>query len=250
MAMSSERRREERRNGWIMVLTGLPLAVAGAAMTVLSPFLSRNFVLGVLCTLMFGSCAAMGASALWGRAERAPVIDPKRTYYLRLGGRNILPMAGVCLVFGAMGVFILTEVPWLSVTGILGGFLGAGFFGLGGLYMVYKGLRGSGPAYDIGPRGIKVHGMRGLEVPWSKVASVWETHVHQQSFLCFEIPEWDALEGQISAANRVSANLNVTMGFPPLTISASGLDVSTATLRAIVTTHAEAAGVPVAIAPE
>ena len=244
--MSEEPRSSDRRSGWIMLLCGLPLTLGGVLMTWKSPFLSRDFVLGLLCLLMFGACTAIGAHGLLRRPESVPAVDTSRTYRLRFGGLKLLGWAFVCLVFAAMGVFILTEVAWLSFNGIIGGFLNLAFFGLGGLFMLYKAATGSRAAYDIGPSGITVWRMNGLHVPWAEVASVWETEHYGQWLVCFDIPEWDRLKGAVSPATRAAVALNAKLGFPPLTIGAVGLSVSPETLRAIIFAHATAAGVSVA----
>ena len=135
---------------------------------------------------------------------------------------SISKMSGLmCTVVLMLGLsWFCTTIPGLKAQ--IAGWFGLVFFGFGFLLIAAQLFR-TDPLVVLDESGI--HDVRSScgEIPWSDVESLWIGEVKSQRFLCVEVWESETYLSRMPSHKRLLAEANHSLGFPPVTISWSGL---------------------------
>jgi hypothetical protein len=119
--------------------------------------------------------------------------------------------------------YFCTTLPNLKAQ--VAGWAGILFFGLGFIAFPVLLFR-SGPQVIIDEKGIEDRRSRMGMIPWEDVREVWVGSVHSTRFLCVEVTENGKYLSKLPKHQRMLAEANVALGFPPITICFSGLSPS------------------------
>ncbi len=171
-------------------------------------------------------------------------MDPAETVCIRSSPAKAAFIALLAILLTALCALPASVPPLFSVHAAAG-ILGLLSFAPASGFALSQALRGSRPAVDIGPKGVKVWRMGGFFLPWSKVASIRAAHIPGQTLLYFDIPDWQQIKPAVPWWQRPAIRLNAILGYPPLALSANGLAISGPALTAVVTAYATAASVSV-----
>ena len=102
------------------------------------------------------------------------------------------------------------------------GWLGVAFFGFGVLVLARQVFR-RGPVIVVDILSITDHRSSDGPLFWDQVRSIWVGSVQSSKFLCLDLKDPEALLARWSAKRRALAKANAALGFPPVTISFTGL---------------------------
>lgn len=106
-------------------------------------------------------------------------------------------------------------------TAQVAGWVGLVFFGLCFVAILIQLFRGR-PSVILDEAGI--HELRSFgTIPWTDIISLRIDWVVTQRFLCVEVRDPQTYVSRLTARNRLIAEANPSLGFPPITISFSGL---------------------------
>jgi hypothetical protein len=127
------------------------------------------------------------------------------------------------LVVGAVlllaACWYCTTIPRLEAQ--VAGWVGLVFFGLCFVAILIQLFRGR-PSVILDEAGI--HDLRSFgTIPWTDIISLRIGSVINQRFLCIEVRDPETYVSRLPARKRVIAQANPSLGFPPITISFSGL---------------------------
>jgi hypothetical protein len=113
-----------------------------------------------------------------------------------------------------------TTIPRLKAQ--IAGWVGLVFFGLCFVAILAQLFR-RGPSVILDESGI--HDLRSSfgTIPWADVASLRIGSMRSQRFLCVEVLDADTYLSRVPLHKRLLAQANSSLGFPPVTISFSGL---------------------------
>ncbi|HEX3314436.1 MAG TPA: STM3941 family protein [Gemmataceae bacterium] len=131
-------------------------------------------------------------------------------------------LLGLFLLTCALGAgsYFCTTLPSLKAQ--IAGWLGVAFFGLGAVAVPVRALRG-GPQVVIDDDGIDDRRLNVGVIRWEDIRSLSIGTVKSSKFLCIEVAEPEKYLRVLPAWKRKLAELNGALGFPPLTISFTGL---------------------------
>jgi hypothetical protein len=129
-----------------------------------------------------------------------------------------LGLAGLTVPLVAASWFCIT-IPSLKAQ--VAGWVGLVLFGLAFVAFLIPLFRGR-PAVILDEAGIHDLGSFGT-IPWTDIVSLRIGWVFNQRFLCVEVRDPGTYVSRLSAPKRLSAQANPSLGFPPITISFSGL---------------------------
>lgn len=134
----------------------------------------------------------------------------KRHAMLTLGG----------LAFVAMGVYmIVTKGNWgLGLVTIF-------FFGTG----VIVGARqffDTRPRLQLTDEGILDRTLGVGLIPWTAITDAYVRSINQESFICLQLRDEQAYTSRLSPLKRRLAGANAALGFTPLSINLSGVDLN------------------------
>lgn len=149
----------------------------------------RLMALGV--TLFFGACAIIGLMQLVPRerivldADGGFSIKPDRIQMLGMAV-GALGMAAGCYIFAPIAAYENRQLVSLV------GYAGALFFGLGGLFLIWRALTDK-PIARIDRSGVRTFGVGAWSFAWREISGINIVAVQGQRFLSFEPTTIDIL---------------------------------------------------------
>ncbi|KAA9327072.1 hypothetical protein F0P96_17690 [Hymenobacter busanensis] len=139
-------------------------------------------------------------------------------YYNSRKRHALLTLVG--LAFVAMGVFMIaTDGNWgLGLTTIV-------FFGACAAVGIWQFLD-TRPRLRITDEGILDRTLGVGLIRWADITDAYVRSINQESFICLEVRDEQAYTGQLSPLKRKLAGANAALGFTPLSINLSGVDLN------------------------
>lgn len=127
----------------------------------------------------------------------------------------------VCLglVMVAASVFCATRP---ALTAQLAGWVGMIFFGACEVAIV-KAFFAKGPQVVIDESGIEDRRQPFGRIPWADIRHVYFDRIQRQEFLCIDVYDPEIYLARCSPLCRRLARANMALGFPPITLSLTGL---------------------------
>lgn len=123
-----------------------------------------------------------------------------------------------CIMVG--GSWFCTTLPSLEAR--IAGWAGICFFSLG-FIAVPRQLRRTGPQVIIDERGIGDLRSKFALIEWADVAALSIGSIHGQKFLCVQVVDPEKYLSRLSASGRAGAKANLSLGFPEIALTFSGL---------------------------
>ncbi|RPD47704.1 hypothetical protein DNI29_09670 [Hymenobacter sediminis] len=124
------------------------------------------------------------------------------------------------LAFVAMGVFmIVTKGNWgLGLITIV-------FFGTGAAVGAWQFLD-TRPRLRITDEGILDRTLGVGLIPWTDITDAYVRSINQENFVCLQVRDEQAYLSRLSPLKRKLAGANAALGFTPLSINLSGVDLN------------------------
>ncbi|TGE06581.1 STM3941 family protein [Hymenobacter fodinae] len=124
------------------------------------------------------------------------------------------------LAFVAMGVFmIVTKGNWgLGLITIV-------FFGAGAAVGAWQFLD-TRPRLRITDEGILDRTLGVGLIPWTDITDAYVRSINQENFVCLHVRDEQAYLSRLSPLKRKLAGANAALGFTPLSINLSGVDLN------------------------
>lgn len=157
-------------------------------------------------------------------------------YYNSRKRHALLTLAG--LAFVAMGVFmIVTKGNWAL------GLMTIVFFGAGagvGAWQFFD----ARPRLQITDEGILDRTLGVGLIPWADITDAYVRSINHEYFVCLQVHDEAAYLSRLPALKRKLAGANVALGFTPLSINLSGVDLNAEQLLEYILKQSAAAQLP------
>jgi hypothetical protein len=139
-------------------------------------------------------------------------------YYNSRKRHALLALAS--LAFVATGVFmIVTEGKWgLGLITIV-------FFGAGAAVGAWQ-FFDTRPRLQITDEGILDRTLGIGLIPWADITDAYVRSINRESFICLEVRDEQAYLDRLPPLKRKLANANAALGFTPISVNLSGVDLN------------------------